>query len=161
MQGRHSCSRCWDDDRIGHQGRVEDSVPGVLADRAIKGTEHECLWLVMMLTGLGPGEALGLGWEHLDLDAGTLRMARTLDCESGVFVYDAKRESRKRTVPLVRELRDATRYAALADAEEARDGALRVPGCAARLRRRSYSGTQCCASRSSTVAGARGRRKLS
>jgi integrase len=72
---------------------------------AIAGTDHECLWLLMLLTGLGPGEALGLGWEHLDLDAGMLRVARTLDTRAGVLVDDAKRESRKRVVPLVPERR--------------------------------------------------------
>jgi integrase len=72
---------------------------------AIRGTEPEPLWLLMMLTGLGPGEALGLGWEHLDLEAGELRVRRTLDTEVRVLVDDTKRPSRRRTVPLVPELR--------------------------------------------------------
>jgi integrase len=74
---------------------------------AIRGTEHEDLWLLMMLTGLGPGEALALGWEHLDLEAGALRVARTLDCKARQLVEDTKRPSRKRAVPLVPELRTA------------------------------------------------------
>jgi integrase len=76
---------------------------------AIKGTDHEALWLLMMLTGLGPGEALALGWEHLDLDAGTLRVQRTLDTKAGELVNDTKRPTRKRTVPLVPELRGVLR----------------------------------------------------
>ncbi len=72
--------------------------------KAIGGTEHEQLWLLMMLTGLGPGEALALGWEHIDFDTGTLRVARTLDCKTRRLVEDAKRPSRLRTVPLVPEL---------------------------------------------------------
>jgi integrase len=72
---------------------------------AIRGTDHEVLWLLMMLTGLGPGEALGLGWDHLDLDAATLRVARTVECKARTIVEDTKRPSRKRVVPLVPELR--------------------------------------------------------
>jgi integrase len=76
---------------------------------AIKGTEHEHLWLMMMLTGLGPGEALGLGWEHIDLDTGTLRVVRTLDCKARRLIDDTKRPSRKRVVPLVPELHQTLR----------------------------------------------------
>jgi len=63
----------------------------------------------MMLTGLGPGEALGLGWEHLDLDASSLRLVRTLECKGRTIVDDTKRESRKRAVPIVPELRSMLR----------------------------------------------------
>ena len=66
---------------------------------AIRGTEHEALFLLMMLTGLGPGEALGLGWDHLDFDAATLRVARTVECKARKIVEDTKRPSRKRVVP--------------------------------------------------------------
>jgi integrase len=71
---------------------------------AIRGTPHEDLWVLMMLTGLGPGEALALGWEHLDLEAGALRVVRTLDCKSRKLIDDTKRPSRKRMVPLVPDL---------------------------------------------------------
>lgn len=76
---------------------------------AIRGTSQEALWLLMMLTGLGPGEALGLGWEHVDLRAGELRVVRTLDCKARRLVEDTKRPSRLRTVPLVPELVAALR----------------------------------------------------
>lgn len=72
---------------------------------AIRGTAHEALWLLMLTTGLGPGEALALGWEHFDFEAAELRVVRTLDTRAGVLVDDVKRPSRKRTVPLVPELR--------------------------------------------------------
>jgi integrase len=77
--------------------------------KAIQGTPHEALWLLMMLTGLGPGEVLALAWEHLDLEAGVLRVARTLDTKAGELVEDTKRPSRKRVVPLVSELRGLLR----------------------------------------------------
>ena len=76
---------------------------------AIRGTEHEALWLVLMLTGLSPSEALALGWEHLDLDAGTLRVARTVDAKARHLVEGTKRPCRRRVVPLVPELRATLR----------------------------------------------------
>ncbi len=76
---------------------------------AIRGSEHEALWLSMMLTSLGPGEVLALGWEHLDLGGGTLRVTRTLDCKAHRLVEDTKRPSRRRVVPLVAELRNVLR----------------------------------------------------
>jgi integrase len=76
---------------------------------AIRGTTHESLWLTLLLTGVSPHEALGLGWEHVNLDAGTLRVERTLDTKAGALVNDTKRPSRERTVPLVPELRAVLR----------------------------------------------------
>jgi len=76
---------------------------------AIQGTPFESLWLLMLLTGLGPGEALGLGWQQVDLDAGELRVVRTLDCKARVLVDDTKRASRRRSVPLVPEVRATLR----------------------------------------------------
>src|SRR5690606_33382777 len=94
---------------IGRKPRAEVRPPSAeeraAFREAIRGTQHEALWLLMMLTGLGPGEALALGWEHVDLDAGTLRVVRTLDCKARVLVNDTKRPSRRRVVPLAPELR--------------------------------------------------------
>lgn len=88
---------------------------------AIAGTDHEALWLLMMLTGLGPGEALALDWTHLDLDAGTLRVVRTLDCKARALVDDTKRPTRRRTVPLAPELRALLRKRWLAAGRPAAD----------------------------------------
>lgn len=72
---------------------------------AIRGTTHELLWLVMMLTGLGPSEALAVAWDAIDLDRRELRVIRTLECRSRVVVEGmAKRRKRIRTVPLAGEL---------------------------------------------------------
>jgi integrase len=57
----------------------------------------------------GLGEVLALGWEHLDLGGGTLRVARTLDCKAHQLVEDTKRPSQRRVVPLVTELRTLLR----------------------------------------------------
>jgi integrase len=38
----------------------------------------EALWVTMLLTGLRPGEALGLAWEDVDLDGGHLRVRQAV-----------------------------------------------------------------------------------
>src|SRR5262249_26523174 len=85
--------------------RPLDAEERVAFREAIRGTEHEVLFLLMMLTGLGPGEALGIGWDHLDLEAATLRGARTVECKGRPIGEDTKRPSRRRGSPLVPELR--------------------------------------------------------
>jgi integrase len=60
------------------------------------------LWIVLATTGLRLGEALGLRWEDIDLNAGTIRVQRALQRQSGkglVFV-DPKSASSRRTVDL-------------------------------------------------------------
>jgi len=47
--------------------------------RAAEGTNLYPLWVLMSTTGIRIGEALGLRWEDLDMDAGTLRIGRTLN----------------------------------------------------------------------------------
>ena len=65
---------------------------------AIRGTPHETLFLLLMGTGLRPGEALALGWEHIDLEDGSLRVERSVD-DQGVFA-EPKTEKGRRAVPL-------------------------------------------------------------
>ncbi len=46
--------------------------------RAAQDTDLHALWVLMATTGVRVGEALGLRWEDLDLDARTLRVNRTV-----------------------------------------------------------------------------------
>lgn len=46
--------------------------------RAAQDTDLYALWELMATTGVRVGEALGLRWGHLDLDARTLRVNRTI-----------------------------------------------------------------------------------
>jgi integrase len=46
--------------------------------KAAQGTDLYALWVLMATTGVRVGEALGLRWEDLDLDARTLRVNRTI-----------------------------------------------------------------------------------
>ncbi len=65
---------------------------------AIAGDPNELLFLLLMGTGLRPGEALALGWQHVDLAVGAVRVERTVDDE-GVF-QGTKTEKARRLVPL-------------------------------------------------------------
>lgn len=58
--------RCWS----------SEEVTRVL--RAAEGDEYEALWHLALTTGMRRGELLGLRWSDVDLDAGSLSVARTL-----------------------------------------------------------------------------------
>jgi integrase len=45
---------------------------------AAKGNALEALYIIAITTGMRQGELLGLRWEDLDLDAGTLKVRRTV-----------------------------------------------------------------------------------
>jgi integrase len=68
-------------------------------------TREYPLWVLLATTGMRRGEALGLGWEHLDLDAGTVRIVRTLvdvvDARDDEPVWSSpKTEAGRRTIKL-------------------------------------------------------------
>lgn len=59
------------------------------------------LWAVALAIGLRRGEALGLRWCDIDLDAGTLQVRQTLQRVSGGLVFlPPKTERSRRSVPL-------------------------------------------------------------
>ena len=64
------------------------------------------LWALLLGTGLRRGEAIGLRWEHIDLDAGTLRVARSETAVRGQVVEsdDTKSPAGIRTILLGDEL---------------------------------------------------------
>lgn len=70
---------------------------------AIEGTRFEALFLLLIGTGMRPSEALGLGWDHLDLEAGHARVDRVLlrQQKGGKPIYEEPKTARsRRTVPL-------------------------------------------------------------
>jgi len=68
---------------------------------ALKGHRLEALFTVALAIGLRLGEALGLRWEDVDLDAGTVRVRAQLQrLGRGVEFVPPKSERAKRTVPL-------------------------------------------------------------
>lgn len=60
-------------------------------------TDHRlhALWLVMLMLGLRPGEATGLTWADLDLDAAVIRVRRSLKLEAGHLVLDERLKTSK------------------------------------------------------------------
>ena len=76
------------------------------------------LFKLMLATGLRPGEALGLCWDAVDLDAGELHVRRTVRRERGraILVEDLKTAASYRTIaipaPAIDVLRDQRRAVA-------------------------------------------------
>jgi integrase len=79
--------------------------------KAAKGDRMEARWLVGLALGMRQGEALGLWWDDLDLDAGLLRVRRALQRRrgGGLVFADPKTQRSKRTIPLPAQLADALR----------------------------------------------------
>jgi integrase len=73
---------------------------------AAKGDPLEALYVVSLTCGLRIGEALGLRWTDIDLDAGTLRVSRQLqrmrrlDGKPGKLVFSEPKNASRRTLDL-------------------------------------------------------------
>ena len=68
---------------------------------AAKGDRLEALYVLAVTTGLRQGELLGLKWDDVDLEAGTLQVRRTLTTAKGGPVLSApKTRGSRRTVKL-------------------------------------------------------------
>jgi integrase len=77
---------------------------------AAKGDRLEALYVLAVTTGLRQGELLGLKWDDIDLEAGTLRVRRTLTTAKGGPVLSApKTKGSRRTVRLSRTALEALR----------------------------------------------------
>jgi integrase len=69
--------------------------------QALAGHRNEVLYVLMLSTGLRRGEALGLRWTDVDLDAGVLLVQRQLKREGGKLVTaDTKTARSRRSVDL-------------------------------------------------------------
>ena len=68
---------------------------------AARGERLEALYILAVTTGLRQGELLGLKWDDVDLDTGTLRVRRTLTTAKGGPVLSApKTKGSRRSVKL-------------------------------------------------------------
>ena len=87
-----------------HQEQVR-----VLLDAA-KGDHLEALYVLAVTTGLRQGELLGLKWDDIDLQVGTLQVRRTLTTAKGGPVLSApKTKGSRRTVRLSQTALEALR----------------------------------------------------
>src|SRR5215203_3362790 len=73
---------------------------------AAKGDPLEALYVISLTCGLRIGEALGLRWTDIDLDAGTLRVSRQLqrmrrvDGKPGKLVFSEPKNASRRTLDM-------------------------------------------------------------
>lgn len=76
-----------------------DAVTALL--RAAEGSRYHPALLLIAATGLRRGECVGLRWQQLDLDAGTLKVAHTLGrVNKRLLSTEPKTVRSRRTVPL-------------------------------------------------------------
>jgi integrase len=82
---------------------------------AARGDRYEALYLLCLMAGRRQGEALGLKWSDIDLDAGTLRVNRQLQRvrrdgeKSGQLVFSEPKNASRRTVGLPQRAVEALR----------------------------------------------------
>lgn len=92
-----------------------------------RGRRNAARWSVALALGLRQGEALGLLWEHVDLDAGTIRVRWQLQrlAGRGVVLVEPKSRAGRRTIALPPQLVGALReHRAAQDAEREKAGSL-------------------------------------
>jgi integrase len=78
---------------------------------AARGDRFEALYVLSLTTGLRMGEALGLRWSDIDLDAKTLRVSRQLQRvrDGGGLVFGEPKNASRRTVDLPQRAVEALR----------------------------------------------------
>jgi integrase len=73
----------------------------------VRGDRFEALYVLAITAGLREGELLGLKWDDVDLDAGTLSVRRTLsEARSGRF-FEAPKNGKGRSIRLTRQAAEA------------------------------------------------------
>ncbi len=93
--------------------------------QAARGDRLEALYLLAVTTGMRQGEILGLGWEDADLDAGVVRVRRTLTlARGGPRLTEPKTRGSRRQVRLTKSAVGALeRHRVRQEAERAAAGA--------------------------------------
>jgi len=88
--------------------------------QAASGLRNGARWSVALALGLRQGEALGLPWDAVDLDAGTLRIRQALQRQAGVglVLVEPKSRAGRRTIALPGPLVDALRQHRTGQLEE-------------------------------------------
>ena len=93
--------------------------------KAVRGDRLEALYVLAIHRGLRQGELLGLRWEDVDLEAGTLQVRRTLSLTKSGHVFEPPKNGKGRSVELTQGALDALRghlAQQLEEIEALRDG---------------------------------------
>lgn len=100
------------------QPLTQEDARGIL--RAAAGRRNSARWSVALALGLRQGEALGLLWDYVDLDAGMVRVRWQLQrlAGRGLVLVEPKSRASRRTLALPRQLVDALRLHQEAQQEE-------------------------------------------
>ena len=75
--------------------------------KAVQGDPYEVLYLVTLFTGMREGEVMGLKWDCVDFEAGTVRVIHQLQLHKGTYQLVPTKNSKPRTLtpaPFVMEL---------------------------------------------------------
>ena len=112
-----------------------DSEQARVLLEAAEGDRFEALFVVSLTVGLRMGEALGLRWSDIDLDAKTLRVNRQLQRirDDGGLVFGEPKNASRRAVDLPQRAVEALRSHRKRQVEEEDKGRL-LRGLRARLR---------------------------
>jgi integrase len=90
---------------------------------AAKGDRLEALYVLAVTTGLRQGELLGLKWDDVDMEAGTLQVRRTLTtAKGGPVISPPKTRGSRRTVKLSQRALEALRSHLARQLEEMQGG---------------------------------------
>ena len=96
---------------------------------AAKGERNAARWSVALALGLRQGEALGLAWDAVDFDTGTLTVRQALQRQlgGGLVIVPPKSRAGRRNIPIPAQLVDALReHRAAQQAERVTAGSLWV-----------------------------------
>jgi integrase len=86
--------------------------------KAVSGYRLEALYVVAVTAGLRQGELLGLRWEDVGLEAGTLQVRRTLSEARTGRIFEAPKSGKGRQIRLTRKAAEALRSHRKAHQEE-------------------------------------------
>jgi integrase len=85
---------------------------------AARGDRLEALYIVAVMMGLRQGELLGLKWEDVDLEAGTLSVRRSLSYTEKEPKFNSPKNGKGRSLKLTATALDALRRHKIAQNEE-------------------------------------------
>ncbi len=75
---------------------------------AVHGDRFEALYILAIHCGLREGELLGLKWDDVDLEAGTLRVRRTLSETRTGYIFELPKNGKGRSIKLTQTASEAT-----------------------------------------------------